>query len=503
MVVNVYLIDIIINILKKQSVFVSRKEVYRVLFSDSHFPSLASITTTLSYFGINSNAYFAHIDDLKGMSNALLHTNEKEGHFYIMNSINDDVIDLYDGKRKSLSISQFISLWDGIVLTVEDKHNFGYIEKNNNNKYALPIVLSIIFILSIMVISDELLYNFIANILGLTCSFILFHQQINIYEHTLFCEIGKNIDCNYVSKKNPVSKWIPAGLPIIGIYYFLFDLAYLFAIQTQNFLTLSVNLSAALIMMALAVYQITKIKKYCLFCLGITFIVILKLAFFIFPLPPITFRIFTETLLLAAVIYIICYLLFFKTINSKILLEREIELLSIKRNESVLSCYFDKVSNLNIQQNLSLCFGNINALDTITTVISLDCEHCKKVVKDVNLLMQKFPQKYRWQLVIDGFEAADNNKDAFIKNNKRQLYLYTLYRHSQTDCLKTLFAQSYKEHFNIFDETIITYRDLLASIRNMNIQHYPSVFINSHRLPSGYKITDIPYISDILNKNKI
>ena len=81
------------------------------------------------------------------MSNALLHTNEKEGHFYIMNSINDDVIDLYDGKRKSLSISQFISLWDGIVLTVEDKHNFGYIEKNNNNKYALPIVLSIIFIL--------------------------------------------------------------------------------------------------------------------------------------------------------------------------------------------------------------------------------------------------------------------------------------------------------------------------------------------------------------------
>ena len=109
-----------------------------------------------------------------------------------------------------------------------------------------------------MVISDELLYNFIANILGLTCSFILFHQQINIYEHTLFCEIGKNIDCNYVSKKNPVSKWIPAGLPIIGIYYFLFDLAYLFAIQTQNVLTLSVNLSAVLIMMALAVYQITK-----------------------------------------------------------------------------------------------------------------------------------------------------------------------------------------------------------------------------------------------------
>lgn len=310
MIVNVYLIDIIINILKQQSVFVSRNEVYKVLFSDSHFPSLASITTTLSYFGINSNAYFAHIDDLKGMSNALLHTNEREGHFYIMNSINDDVIDLYDGERKSLSISQFISLWDGIVPTVEDKHNFEYIEKNYNNKYALPIVLSILFILSIMVIPDELLYNFIVNILGLTCSFILFHQQINIYEHTLFCKIGKNIDCNYVSKKNPVSKWIPAGLPIIGIYYFLFDLAYLFAIQTQNVLTLSVNLSAVLIMMALAVYQITKIKKYCLFCIGTTFIVILKLASFIFPLPTITFKIFTETLLLAAVIYIICYLLF-------------------------------------------------------------------------------------------------------------------------------------------------------------------------------------------------
>lgn len=325
MVVNVYLIDIIINILKQQSVFVSRNEVYKVLFSDSHFPSLASITTTLSYFGINSNAYFAHIDDLKGMSNALLHTNEREGHFYIMNSINDDVIDLYDGERKSISISQFISLWDGIVLTVKDKHNFEYIEKKYNNKYALPIVLSILFILSIMVIPDELLYNFIVNILGLTCSFILFHQQINIYEHISFCKIGKNIDCNYVSKKNPVSKWIPAGLPIIGIYYFLFDLAYLFAIQTQNVLTLSVNLSAVLIMMALAVYQITKIKKYCLFCIGTTFIVILKLASFTFPLPTITFKIFTETLLLAVVIYIICYLLFFKTINSRILLEREYE----------------------------------------------------------------------------------------------------------------------------------------------------------------------------------
>ena len=67
--------------------------------------------------------------------------------------------------------------------------------------------------------------------------------------------------------------------------------------------------------------------------------------------------------------------------------------------------------------------------------------------------MQKFPQKYRWQLVIDGFEAVDNNKETFIKNNKRQLYLYTLYRHSQTDCLKTLFVQSYPKfnpHIRLF-----------------------------------------------------
>ena len=40
MVANFYLIDIIIiNILKRQFIFVSRKDIYKILFSDSHFPS--------------------------------------------------------------------------------------------------------------------------------------------------------------------------------------------------------------------------------------------------------------------------------------------------------------------------------------------------------------------------------------------------------------------------------------------------------------------------------
>lgn len=491
---NIYLIDIIIIILEQRAIFASRKEIYKVLFSDSHFPSLAAVSTTLSYFGLTSNAYLAHIEDLKDMNNVLLHTNEEEGHFYIMNKIEDRGVELYDGRCKRLSITQFKSIWDGVILVV-DKKEFEYREKVQNEKLFLYASFILLLVYSLFKIPDDLIITFIANIFGLACAFILFNQQVNIYEYNSFCKIGRKIDCNYVSQKNPLGRWIPIGLPVIGIYFFLLDSASLVILRVQDHLTLIAYVCSVVLMIGLTIYQFAKIKKYCLYCMGITFMVIIKLLIITSPLQPVEVQTVVGMVSLSIVVYIICHLLYINGRNTQALFDKEITLLNLKRDKRVLSCYFEKIQELDIPKNLSLNFGNINAPVTITTIISIDCKHCKTVAKDIYSLMQKFPQRYHWQLIIDGIGVEENNKETFIKYNKRQLNLYMLYLHSHIDCLKALFANSYREQISFYDEAIVIYKSLLNSIQSMNIQHYPFVLINSYRLPKGYKITDIPYIS--------
>ncbi|EGQ12523.1 hypothetical protein, partial [Prevotella pallens] len=54
-----YIIDVVEKILFLNNIYANRKELLKVLFSSPVFPSLASISQTLSYYGLHNNAFVA------------------------------------------------------------------------------------------------------------------------------------------------------------------------------------------------------------------------------------------------------------------------------------------------------------------------------------------------------------------------------------------------------------------------------------------------------------
>ncbi|RAS48522.1 hypothetical protein BC673_10166 [Prevotella pallens] len=56
---NGYIIDVVEKILFLNNIYANRKELLKVLFSSPVFPSLASISQTLSYYGLHNNAFVA------------------------------------------------------------------------------------------------------------------------------------------------------------------------------------------------------------------------------------------------------------------------------------------------------------------------------------------------------------------------------------------------------------------------------------------------------------
>lgn len=54
-----YIIDVVEKILFLNDIHTNRKELFKVLFSSPVFPSLASISQTLSYYGLYNNAFVA------------------------------------------------------------------------------------------------------------------------------------------------------------------------------------------------------------------------------------------------------------------------------------------------------------------------------------------------------------------------------------------------------------------------------------------------------------
>jgi hypothetical protein len=109
------------------------------------------------------------------------------------------------------------------------------------------------------------------------------------------------------------------------------------------------------------------------------------------------------------------------------------------------------------------------------------------------LLLQKFPQRFCWNLIIDGYISSELSDKEFEHINCRQLYIYSSYKRDGKENLPNLNINvSEKWSCPIF--LIQHYKILLSSIKKLNIDHYPIILVNNKILPKEYKIEDLQYL---------
>lgn len=337
--------------------------------------------------------------------------------------------------------------------------------------------------------------------IGFILSIVLFGQHLMIFEKTSFCQIGKNVDCNYVADRNPLQKWLPIDLAIMGVFFFLFNLLSLIIVGAANCISGYITLVAAIFMMFLSIYQVFKIKKYCLYCLGITIVVFAKLYISVLSFNANHIYLLPKFVISIIIAYLFSYLIY-KIMNyDKLLLNNDIELLRIKRNPSIIKKYFVQSHSI-VPTEEMMEFGNKYADIVITTFISLHCRHCQKVVSEVIQLIDKFPKRFLWRVAIQGISSNDMDDNVFARLNTRQLNILQLYINDKKHCLKAMRLWNFKNTDDSSEELIAKYRFQQKNIEEMKIVHYPTIWVNNIVLPQEYTISDLQYINQELIEMK-
>ena len=199
---NEYIIDIVEKILFWNDVLINRKELFKVLFSSPVFPSLASVSQTLSYYGLHNNAFVTDLKHLLKLKNVIVHSIKKEeGHFYILTQIDSNTVTLYDGDETKISLEEFTVIWDGVVLVVEEKENVNIKRSIIAFPFCCLVFWGYLLLYFFFTTTTEFTIDFMLDSIGFILSIVLFGQHLMIFEKTSFCQIGKNVDCNYVADR--------------------------------------------------------------------------------------------------------------------------------------------------------------------------------------------------------------------------------------------------------------------------------------------------------------
>ena len=254
---NIYIIDIVKYYLKTYRIAFKNIDLYKVLVTDSNFPTLASISNTLDYYGISSSAF---ISDDKVSSvlqkNMLVHTALKDGHFFVTKQISKDKVVLYDGKKHSVPLDSFLKIWDGIILTTTATPlgNYKSAKERPINAALMAILICSVLLFGFWHCTQLHILLILLNCVGLALSILLVKNRTGINLYDKYCKIGKFFDCEIVSIKQPFSGIIPFHLDELGVFYFLWNISSAL-LMNDNTIQVAVSCASSFVCFCLLGYQ--------------------------------------------------------------------------------------------------------------------------------------------------------------------------------------------------------------------------------------------------------
>jgi thiol-disulfide isomerase/thioredoxin/uncharacterized membrane protein len=296
----------------KNSYLVTRKllELLEIPFSkdylhdqiDSHpeQESLLSISDTISKYKVDSLAIQIGEDKLDQipLPTVVQMNGDSYPIFSCVSKVSEDKVTYLDekGKFSEISRKEFVTKWTGVTLLVEKKENAsepGY-EKNRKEQltyHSLIFLLGTVGILWLIGLLGSLEGNvsyllgvwslFFLKMAGLVISSILLWTEVDKENAAIkeFCSGGKSVDCHTVLDSFSIAGII--SLSTVAFAYFFSGVSLLMitsfsgsALQLMKFLSF-----ASLVIVPISIYyQGVKIKKWCLFCLWISGVLILEFA---------------------------------------------------------------------------------------------------------------------------------------------------------------------------------------------------------------------------------
>jgi thiol-disulfide isomerase/thioredoxin len=383
--------------------FADQKSAFEDLFqSHPDYPSLFAITDTLELLSIENAAFKVLKEQLFELPDSFLAIYNQDLAL-VTKKKTLIKIELEKAGTKSLSFDDFAAGWDGIVITIEPNETsiFGNLKDSLNwLYYSLPVLALVI--ISIFYNSYDIseIILFLTSIAGLVLSIFIVQEKLGVKNEMVskFCNISPNASCNSVisSDKGKINKWISfSDLPVL---FFGINVTSLLLNPTSSstIIGLLSLLSLPVIVYSIWIQKI-QLKKWCLLCLAISFLIILQSVVWIFTKEAFVYITFSSlfSYLFSMILIGSFWLVLSSTLVNKIKAEKEVsKLKKFKRNYAVLNFLSKEVPVLKGLDKLEgLRFGNSDGAIRLMIILSPSCGHCHNVFTQALELVNKYPEK--------------------------------------------------------------------------------------------------------------
>ncbi len=283
--------DYLFQYLERENISIDKTEFLFQVQSHPDYPTLLSISDTLTFFDIENGVLKLDFDSFEFLPNRFVTFLDDSSQLYLVERTQDHTYIYFDSNKiKSLDLFQLKNNWREIVFLVE-KPETEIIEKSNRKRIQLlfPALCTILLFVVLFLLKVDLkvylffIFPTVRIIFSIASLKNLFGTKSDFFNN--FCNISSTSSCSDVlsSKKWKLFEYI--NLSDVSFVFFVFQFFLFFfsiIINSINdfFQIQKIFLSLAMPVILLSIYYQMKIeKKWCPICLSISLILIVELVF--------------------------------------------------------------------------------------------------------------------------------------------------------------------------------------------------------------------------------
>lgn len=517
------LINLVQNLLKKNSISFDKEELAFQIQSHPSYPSLHAITGVLDHFNIENVAADVPVNSetllqLPDCFIAQINSEHGQDLIVVERKKSDYIIYDSENKKTKLSENEFLSKFTGIIVAVEETE--GYQTTKNNSKLVKTIGFSLlsIFTLFFVFYSSTSWYNtfyFLLSVTGLIISIAIVKQELGLKTAIgdAFCsgaDDKKDCDAVLTSKGAEILKGYK--LSDFSMLYFI-GLSLLTFTQISNpVISYTISLLAIPITLYSLYYQYAVVKKWCLLCLSIVGVLWLQ------ALAPVLTNNYIKTFIIKdfvtlGIVASFTWLAwnYIKPLFTEVqeLKKEKIASVKFKRNYALFDSLLQKSPQLDTQltDSKEIVFGNPNSSLEITIITNPFCGHCKPVHAHVDEIIKRYHNNAKIKV---RFNVSVEKKDSdVVKITSRLIEIYNT--QGEKECLQAMDAiyegqkpaawlKKWGECSN--KETYTLELEKEKNWCNQNgINFTPEILVNGKSFPKEYNRTDLILFIEDLEEN--
>ncbi|CAM4425010.1 vitamin K epoxide reductase family protein [Flavobacterium terrigena] len=508
-----------VNLLKKylhKNGYYNQKDQFDDLFlSHPNYPSIFAITDTLDVLSIENIALKVPKEQFIDLPENFLAI--YNGHIVLATKTSQSVtIETAEAKKQKLTFNEFLTGWNEVVIAIEPNAN-PVLKKERKNKsgllYALPFLALIASSAAFQNYNINSIALLVTSIIGLVLSVFIVQEKLGVKNElaSKFCNINPNASCDSVinSKKSEINKWI--GFSDLTLLFFSISVvSILIQPEFSNRIIGFISLLAIPAIVYSIWLQTFELKKWCVLCLAVSFVIIAQSL--VFSFGNVTwfdysishyYTFIVSTILLSSLWFSIKPI-----IENKVKFEKETNrLMRFKRNFNLFQFLSNEIEEYDDFEKLKgITFGNENAATQITLILSPSCGHCHTAFEDAYKLFQNYSEKIYLNIL---FNINPENQD-----NPYKTVLENLLAINEQDPKKAQYAiidwhinqlklEDWKQKWTVESPHLIVNKELQNQyywcLKN-DFNYTPVKIINGNLFPDEYEIKELKYFINDFNE---